>query len=325
MMDIMFSDSACGSFKMAQSYGKGEYQEGCIGVIISHADGSKPTKMELETARLEANEKARSAWESSTPLGGKTADIFGFNLALSVGDISEYQSGNKRKQLLERLYSIYPNAEGHRVAEEILKRSNEDLERVRKRAEMGEDIRIWYSNQPDEMCGFYWFMEQLNQWQVRGNLISMIKLPEWEADKKGHIIQKNSWSEVAPEEWQRYLALQKALLPVFMQSCASHWKKLKKENAPLRAILNGQLVSMSEKLYDDFIIREIEAEDEEFLEVMIIGRVLSKYHLGIGDFWIAFRIEEMIRTGKLEAVTASDKDMPRYHRWLKKCDDLRWD
>lgn len=319
MIEIVFSDSACGSLKVAQHYGKGNYQGGCIGVIISHADGSKPTKEEVEAAQREAKKKARLAWESATPLGGNTADIYGFNLVLSVGDISENQPGIKRKQTLEHLYSIFPNHEGRQAAQEMFKRVKEDLKTVQERVAVGESLRIWYSNQPDEMCGLYWFMGQLNQWKVHGKQVSIVKLPEWEADEMGNIVQKSGWGEVAPGEWHRYLTLQKPVLPVFEQSCASHWQELQRENAPLRATLNGQLISAPETLYDDFIFREIAAEGEEFQEAKVIGRVIGKYQLGIGDFWVAFRIEEMIREGKLEVVSAVAEDMPVYHRVLKKC------
>lgn len=317
MIEIVFSDSACGSLKMAQHYGKGKYQGGCIGVIVSRMDGSRPTNAEIEAAQREAEKKARLAWENATPLGGNPADIYGFNLALSVGDISENQPGIKRQQTLEHLYSIYPK--GYQTVEKILKRVHEHLKMIRQRVTMGESIRIWYSNQPDEMCGLYWFMEQLNQWNAYDGEVSVVKLPEWETDEKGNIVRKISWGEVAPEEWYRYLALHKPVSPVFRRSCASHWQELQEKNAPLRAILNGQLVSAPENLYDDFILREIAAEGEEFQEAMIVGRVLGKYQLGIGDSWVAFRIEEMIRAGKLEAVSEITGDMPIYHRILKKC------
>lgn len=319
MIEIVFSDSACGSLKVAQHYGEGKYQGGCIGVIVSHADGTKPTKEEVEVAQQEAEEKARLAWESATPLCGNTSDIYGFNLVLSVGDISENQPGIKRKQTLEHLLSVYPNDEGCQAAQEILKRVNEDLETVRKRVAAGESLRVWYSNQPDEMCGLYWFMGQLNQWKVHGRQVTMVKLPEWESDEKGNIVQKSGWGEVAPGEWHRYLALQKPVLPVFEQSCASHWRELQRENAPLRATLNGQLISTPETLYDSFILREIAAEGEEFQEAMVIERVLGKYQLGIGDYWVAFRIEEMIQAGKFEVVSVVAEDMPVYHRVLRKC------
>lgn len=317
MIEVVFSESVCGSLKAAQHYGEGKYQGG-VSVIIRRGSGSGPTKEEIEAAQRKAEEKARLAWEGAIPLGGNPADIYGYNLLLSVGDISENQPGIRRKQVLEHLYSFYPNGEGYQAAGEIFKRVNESLKTVRERAAAGESIRIWYSNQPDEMCGLYWFMGQLNQWAVHSGQASIIKLPEWEADDNGNIVRKNSWGEVAPDEWHRYLALQRVALPVLCQNCASHWRTLQKENAPLRAMLNGQLVSVPETLYDNFIIREIVAEDETFQEAMVIGRVLGKYQLGIGDSWVALRIEKMICAGKLEPVTAAAEDVPIYHRLLKK-------
>jgi len=319
MIEIVFSDSACGGLKMAQHYGKGKYQSGCIGVIVSHADGSQPTEKEIEDAQRDAVEKERLAWERATPLGGNPADIYGFNLALSVGNISENKLGSQRQEVLEQLYSIYPNDEGGQVAQELLQRAKADLKTVYDRAASGEALRIWYSNQPDELCGLYWFMAQLNPLKERCGQVYLVKLPEWEADEKGNIIRRVGWCEVAPGEWHRYLGMQKSASPVFCQSCASHWLALQKENTPLRVMLNGQLVSAPETIYDDFILREIGEVGEEFHEATIVGRVLGKYQLGIGDSWIALRIEEMIRAGKLEPVTDLAEDCPIYHRILKKC------
>ncbi len=121
MIEIVFSDSACGSLKIAQHYGEGKYQGGGISVIVSHTDGSKPTKKEVEVAQQEAEEKARLAWKSATPLGGNPADVYGFNLVLSIGDISENPPGIKRKHTLEHLFSLYPNGEGHKAAKELFK------------------------------------------------------------------------------------------------------------------------------------------------------------------------------------------------------------
>lgn len=319
MIEIVFSDSACGSLKIAQHFGQGEYQSGAVAIIGSHEDGSELTKEEIEAIKREALEKDRLEWERATPMGGNSADVFGLNLMLSVGDISENKPGIKRKKVFEHSFSINPNNECCWMADEILKKVKENLKTVRERVAAGESVRIWYSNEPDEMCGLYWFMEQLNQWEVDDVQVYIVKLPEWEADEKGNIVQIKCWGEVIPGEWHRYLALQKPVSPVFRQVvCASHWQELQRENAPLRAVLNGQLVSVSEKLYDDFILREIAAEDGGLKEAMLIGSVISKYQLGMGEFWIALRIEEMIRAGELEVVT-EDEDMLVYNRVLKRC------
>ncbi|MGE4277714.1 MAG: DUF3658 domain-containing protein [Lawsonibacter sp.] len=319
MMEILFSDSACGSLKVAQHCGEGTDQSGCIAVIVSHSDGSKPTKEELETAQREAEEKARLAWKTAIPLGGNPADIYGFNLYLSVGDISEKEPGRKREQTLEHLFHIYPKDVSDQLSQQILEKAKEDLNMVRERAKAGDSLRIWYSNQPDELCGLSWFMDQLTRWEIPDHQVFMVKLPDWETDKTGRLVRKSGWGEVEPEGWHRYLPLETPVPAAFRQSCALDWQVLQGENAPLRAMLNGRLVSVPDTLYDDFILREIAAEDDEFQEAGVIGRVLGKYQLGIGDAWVALRIEEMLQAGALEAVSAAEEDMPIYHRRLRKC------
>lgn len=320
MIEIVFGDSACGSLRMAQHCGEGPYQSGCLSVIISHTDGSKPTEKEIQTAQRKAEENARRVWERAVPLGGSPADIFGFSLALSIGDVGENRPGRKRRRVLEQLFSIYPNDQGHQAAEEMLRGANENLIAVQKRAAEGEPLRIWYSDQPDEMCGFYWFMEQMSHWKMHSDReVMIVKLPDWDADESKLILRKGGWGEVAPEEWHRCLPLQRTAPSAFQQSCTSRWRELQRESAPLRAVLNGQLSSVPETLYDGFILREIEAESDEFQEARVIGSVLGKYQLGIGDAWAALRIEEMIRSGKLEVVSPATENMPIYHRRLQKC------
>lgn len=319
MIEIVFSDSACGSLKVAQYYGKGKYQSRGICVLFSDTDGRKPSKKEMEEAQQKAEKAERLAWENATPLGGNPADVYGFNLSLSVGDISENQLGFQRQQVLERLYSIYPNEDGRKVARDLLQRAKVNLQTVCDRVASGEEIRIWYSNGAEEICGLYWFLAQINQVKKDGGKIYLVQLPEWDLYENGHVIRKSGWGEIAPQEWHRYFALQKVASPLFCQYCASHWDMLQQEDAPLRAMLNGQLLSVPESIYDDFIIREIAQEGEAFQEAKIIGQVLGKYHLGIGDAWLALRIEAMIQSGQLEPVTKPMDGGPSYHRILKKC------
>jgi hypothetical protein len=196
MIEIAFSDSACGSLKMAQHYGKGKYHGGGVGVIVSHSDGSKPTKEEIEAAQREAEKREQLAWENAIPLGGNSADVYGFGLALSIGDISENEPDIRRKQVMEWLYSIYPDHEGHQAAGELLHRAKENLKTVRSRAAEGEALRVWYSNQPDELCGMYWLMAQLDPLKENCGPISLVRLPEWEVDENDNIVRKSGWGDI---------------------------------------------------------------------------------------------------------------------------------
>lgn len=316
MVEIVFGDSASGSLKVAQRFGAGPYRKGAIGVIVSHTDGSKPTEEEIDQARRKAEQEARLAWEEAVPLGGEPSDVIGFSLALSVGEIDGAPLGPKRRRALEHLLSVNPE-EGKHTAGMLLKEAARRLSAVRSRALAGETLRIWYSGQPDELCGLCWMMSQLNHWGIDGPVLT-VRLPEWETVRDGSLVRKNSWGDVAPEEWHRYLPLQQPVTPAMRKFLISLWRTLQEENAPLRAVLNGRLVSVPETFYDSFLCREIEAEGERFREAAVIGRVLGKYQLGIGDSWIALRIEEMLRSGALEVETEHAREEPVYHRVLRK-------
>ncbi|MGN0980563.1 MAG: DUF3658 domain-containing protein [Candidatus Avoscillospira sp.] len=312
MIEITFSDSACGGLKMAMGFGKGPYKSGCIGVIVSHEDGSPATEAEIEAARREAEEQARKDWEQAVPMDGRASDVFGFPLALSMGDISEDVPGPQRQRELRRLYdSVFPGEPGRAFWTGL----EENLKTVRDRAASGEDVRIWYSDNPDELCGLYWFLTQLPKTHGR---VWLLKLPDWEVRADGTMAEATGWGEVAPGEFGRYLPLQKAAPEIFCRRCAARWKELQEENAPLRAVVSRWLTGVPEDFYDHFIRREIDAEQPVFQEARLIGNLLGKYPLGVGDFWMALRIEEMLRQGRLQAVTEARADEPVYWRTLRK-------
>lgn len=320
MIEIVFSDSACGSLKLAQHCGEGEYLGGAVGVFISHADGTKPSEEEIAAAQQEAEKQMQAEWEAATPMGGNPVDVYGFSFGLSVGDISENVPSEKRQKVLEWLYSVHPNFDdAPAFTAEMMQTGKNVLKEVCGRISTGEVVRIWYSNQPDELCGLHWFMSNISQLDLQNGQVILVALPDYETCEDGTLKTHSGWGGVQMGDWHRYLGLQKVASPAFCSGCASHWERLQQENAPLRALLNGRLVSMPETLYDEFIIREIIAEEDEFHEAMIIGRVLGKYELGIGDAWVAHRIEVMISNGSLLPVTEPAPDSPIYHRRLKKC------
>ena len=202
--------------------------------------------------------------------------MFCFSLALSIGDISEIQPGEKRKQLLSSLYHIYPENLEETVSA-LIKKCKTNLENIWTCSAQGEPMRIWYSAQPDELCEMYWFMDQVRRMETHGE-VYVVQLPEWEERNNGETIHRSGWGELDPGQWGGYIPLQRKVPESFISGCASYWERLQAENAPLRGMLNGLLVSMPADLYDSFIIREIELEEDEFIEAKLIGKLLGKYH-----------------------------------------------
>ena len=107
MIEIVFGESACGSLKIAQTYGKGKYRGSAVSIFMRHEDGSVPSSDEMKKAQLQAQEQERIAWENAIPLGGKSSDVYCFDMALSVGDISDNGIGEQRKNVLKKMLSVW--------------------------------------------------------------------------------------------------------------------------------------------------------------------------------------------------------------------------
>lgn len=306
MIEVLFSESAAGSLKLAQSFGKGEMNVSSIGVI-----GHKEETAESNVRDFleEAEEKMRLSWEQAVPMGGSVSDIFGLELAQSVGNIREEGVGSGRLETLRKLFAVRGES-GYETAEALFERASGDLEKIKKRLETGENVRIWYSDQPDEMCGFLWFMDQLVRWKIGSCEVYAVRLPDWEKEwgegevsdfvETSPLFPYRGWSGVLPSKWHRHLGLQRQVPPSVAAAAASRWKELQEENAPLRAVINGRLYSVSEEFYDPFILEagrltQRESPGEIHLkEEQLTARILEKYRPGVSDGWIVLRIRELL-------------------------------
>ena len=96
------------------------------------------------------------------------------------------------------MFGMYPEGAGSSAAKEIFDRACKDLETIRQRLDAGEQVRIWYSSHPDEMCGLHWFLTQLVQ-DMPSTKVSIVKLPDWEI-KEQTLAVHTGWGEVDPDE-----------------------------------------------------------------------------------------------------------------------------
>ena len=308
MIEIVFGQSAEGSLKIAQHYGEGEYQPSCIG-FVNEEQGEEPDPETIEQMRQKFLEKEKKEWESAVPLGGQAADVFGFSLGFAMGELSENMMGEQRRKTIMQLLG--------KQMQKPLEQAERNLEQIHKRVQQDEPVRIWYSEQPEECCGMCWFCAQLHQWQQYGPVF-LVKLPNWIEEGKT-LVQYSGWGEVQLKNWGKLAQMQQQVGAGFVQGAAGAWNQLCCENAPLRVLLNGRIQSVSSDFYDPYIELELKQQPEEFYEAQLIGSVIGKYGLRIGDGWLAMRIEQMVRDGKLAFVRWADPENPEgYRRWLKK-------
>ena len=316
MVEAVFSESACGSLKYAQFFGRGEYGGGLLGIILEPSDGA-PSEEEIAQAKRRAEEEHRRKWERARPMGGRAQDVYGFSLGLSLGDISENIPGPIRRQVLCAYCGFSPSVPG--IGEQLdrwIDGGAETLRAVLERSAAGEPVRLWYSDQPDELCGFYWLLARLDGLESCGP-VSAVKLPRWD-QRDNSVVTYTAWGDVPPGEWSRFLPLEQPVSPTLRRACANRWRELQEENAPLRTVLNGTLAGVPEDFYDSFISRTLVRMEREFNESRLIGEMIGRCQLGIGDGLIHRRIQAMVDAGELEALTQAAEGDPVYRRMLRK-------
>ncbi len=177
-------------------------------------------------------------------------------------------------------------------------------------------LRVWYSQNPDELCGFYWLAEQLERIEIPE--LHGIELPPYFALPDGTVVTWNSWNEMDPETWKTFLHQKNPIPRNYRRNCAMLWRELTIENAPLRAVVNGSLVSVPLDFYDFFIQKELDAADETFVEEHLVGCIIARYGLKISDALIAQRIETRCKTRELEIISPAEAEAAPPRRILKK-------
>ena len=190
------------------------------------------------------------------------------------------------------------------------KRYLNEIERLKNYAIQGESIRLWYSDSPYSMCGFYYVCNILRGYNCK---VFIIKLPQYMQLSENTMQFYTSWDEIDAGRFYKFLPLEKELSHREIQSFSCNWAELKDEKSTLRAVVNGKLIGVPEDFYDHIIRKEV--PNGASIMARLIGNILGKHPLGLGDFWYAKRIIKMIDDGELMVV---QKKKEIYSQVLKK-------
>lgn len=222
-----------------------------------------------------------------------------FRTNLDVGYINEPEDSDYRKTVSWRLATAYTDE----TDEELLEWSNKypGWEYLCSAMEKEESLRIWYSENPKELCGFYYLCSLLTTYPVDvfavhvpdrkqygkdGTYRPVYTTGQLDSDDVGEIVE--SAVKLSAEEIKMY---------------ADEWNRLKQENAPLRTVIAGRIVSVYESFYDSIIWKYIPTEP--MTEARICGDALYAMQY-IHHGWLTLRIQKMIDNGMI--IIAEDNE-----------------
>ena len=219
------------------------------------------------------------------------ADLWLLNL--DVGRIDRPEDSSYRRIASFRL-AVLPYSEV--TDEELLLWSETDrgLEILRKAMAAGDSLRIWYSEEPRELCGLYYLCSLLTEYP--GDVYAVRAPERIRYEDEQLCLLSNSTGNLNPACVVKTLETAVRLAPWEIALYAENWERLKQENSLLRAVISGRVVSVDADFYDRMILKHIPSES--VMEKEALSTVV-KANPWIQIGWCVLRIHEMIRLGQI--------------------------
>lgn len=294
MLELVFQDSTTGMLKQAMTLGDCKV---IAGVRMEFSEDGTVIREEAFTPEPYTGPK----------LEGTAEDVLGIWLIADIGDISDMDGDwQGRLDLWHTINKGYEEFGESDWVEAYSKTLKEFLARLKSEAANARPIRIWWSDTPGEYGGFCWAMSLLAGCP---SPVYSVKLPDFVITEQG--CTKTETTSSLPIELLPQLAAEAQLVEAWQrQAYADEWQRLVEENAPLRALVNGRLLSVEEDFYDGFLWRQM--PEGEFRVAEAIGRALVWGPAGLSDWWYAKRMRQFLKEGRLEMV----KDVGRFYHCI---------
>lgn len=213
-----------------------------------------------------------------------------------IQSIYEPEGYQQRRDWWKTLLENSPYAEQADLVDDKLTVHN-----LKKKLEEDPELEVWIwmgQNQHD-VCGYYWLMPQLREFQGRIMVLYMNNLPF--INEKGNIFYPSWLHEIRPSEFRKARKLARPITLSEFEVDPDEWKKLCDENATVRILEGGKkIVSKDETFYDAELLKNITGEWQKSWRVL--SNTLNRMKIKTGDVFIMWRMKQLVQEGKIEVL-----------------------
>ncbi len=162
-----------------------------------------------------------------------------------------------------------------------------------------EQIWIWMGQNQHDVCGYYWLMSQLKNYQGRVMVLYMNNLPF--INEKGHLFYPSWLHEIQPREFLKAKKLCRPITLSEFEIDPDEWKRITEENAMVRMLEGGKkILGKEETFYDGEILKNITGEWQKSWRVL--SNTLNRMKIKTGDVFVMWRLKKLIADGRVEVV-----------------------
>ncbi len=159
-----------------------------------------------------------------------------------------------------------------------------------------ETIWIWMGQNQHDVCGYYWLMPQLREFQGRIMVLYMNNLPF--INEKGQLFYPSWLHEIPAKEFIKAKKLARPVTLSEFEIDPDEWRRLAAENAAVRILEGGKKIAgRDENFYDGELLKNITPEWQKATRVLT--NTLHRMKIKTGDVFIMWRMKRLIDEGKI--------------------------
>lgn len=168
-----------------------------------------------------------------------------------------------------------------------------------------EELWIWMGQNQHDVCGYYWLMPQLREFQGRVMILYLNNLPF--INEKGQIFYPSWLSEIQPSEFLKAKKLARPITLSEFEVDPDEWAKLSQEDALVRILEGGKkIVSQGNDFYDSEILKNLTGEWQKASRVL--QNTLNRMKTKTGDVFLMWRIKTLLEKGAIVSEGDLSKD-----------------
>lgn len=154
-----------------------------------------------------------------------------------------------------------------------------------------EIIWIWAAQNKHDVCGYYWLLNYMKEFQGRVHILYLNNLPF--INEKGTIFYPNWLHEIPAKEFLKAKKLAREITLSEFEVDPDEWNKICAESKGVRLLEGGKKLTQAEYDFYDADLKKIITADWQKAS-KIIHQYLSKAKHSTGDMYLLWRLKTMI-------------------------------
>jgi hypothetical protein len=153
-----------------------------------------------------------------------------------------------------------------------------------------EVIWIWAAQNKHDVCGYYWLLHYMKEFQNRVFILYLNNLPF--INEKGNIFYPDWLHQIPAKEFLKAKKLAREITPSEFEVDPDEWTKICEENKGVRLLEGGKkLIQLDYDYYDAELKKFVTGEWQKATK--IINNFLSKAKNTTGDAYLLWRLKTL--------------------------------